>query len=174
MTKEHGEQALGFELSFEQCYQGKLEVRIENTGFRRFFKACEISASCVNNLATTNEFVFRQEGENVDPSQWLSRGGAPACMPRAISPSILTEETRRIVSGWLSKCSEHETCRPPTDQILPTRIINVKDPQCPRLAEKNGAEGHYVALSHCWGGGKDIYKTTTGLLRKHISGIEFY
>ena len=171
VIEERGELALTYKVRLNRTSYGSYELRIENTEYRRLLEACEISAMCVQRLTTTNEFSFRQDGEHVDPSMWHSPGEV-ACTPRVISPEVLTEETRQLVSARLSKCSKHDRCRPPTDQILPTRVLDVQVPETPRLVETHGKKGQYVILSHCWGSGADMYKTTTGLLQKHMNGME--
>ena len=169
--QEHGERALHFKLSIELNAYGQVKMRIEGTKYGRCLEACRISAACVDNFVVTNVLFIRTDDKDVALSQRVDWDDT-AVIPRLVSPQILTEETRCMVFGWLNKCAEHEVCRPITDQILPTRIIDVSNPEYPRLVETKGTNGQYTILSHCWGAGKGIYKTTIQRLPDHIKSID--
>lgn len=57
--------------------------------------------------------------------------------------------------AWLAECcSKHIRCSAMADQELPTRLIDLGEPdglQEPRLVITQGQYGKYIALSHCWG-----------------------
>jgi hypothetical protein len=58
-----------------------------------------------------------------------------------------------LLRAWLEWCDEHHRCkRPDHERKIPTRLLNVADPENLRLisGEQIGV-GNYVALSHCWG-----------------------
>ncbi|KAM0276006.1 hypothetical protein ACHAQH_007176 [Verticillium albo-atrum] len=77
---------------------------------------------------------------------------------------------------WIETCrSDHAFCRTSPDDgngtTMPTRVIDVtQDGQPVRLIDTNGAIGHYVALSHRWGGANFI-RTTSLTLQDHRDGI---
>jgi len=60
-----------------------------------------------------------------------------------------------IIRLWLETCNEeHSECRPPEENTLPTRVIDVgsKDSPTVRLYKPSpGERGSYIALSHPWG-----------------------
>lgn len=69
-------------------------------------------------------------------------------------------ENLRLAKIWLTECREkHPQCRVnhAKKPELPTRLINVGDPTRPFLQETTAStEGPYVALSYCWGEGKQF------------------
>lgn len=75
-----------------------------------------------------------------------------------------SQNAHSLVQSWTDACiRDHpngkksisgQNVNEPGDQPLPMRVIDVGPPhgsQYPRLVITNGASGHYVALSHCWG-----------------------
>ncbi|KAF2713680.1 HET-domain-containing protein, partial [Pleomassaria siparia CBS 279.74] len=59
---------------------------------------------------------------------------------------------------------------------LPTRVVHIGDPEqgtSPRLIETKGKTGHYVALSHCWGGPSHTrpLMTTRSTFKQFLAGI---
>lgn len=80
-----------------------------------------------------------------------------------------------LAQKWLSTCyTTHDNCSkknvlPP---ILPTRVLDIGTyfESTPRLYITNGAQGHYAALSHCWGKVQSL-KTTLGSLSSHMVAI---
>lgn len=107
---------------------------------------------------------------------------------RPVSPEPESEALFARIQGWLSECLlRHPECArdlefsPPIGCLespvaLPTRVIDVgpidSTPQ-PRLFESQGAQGVYIALSHCWGKLR-ILTTTTENYRRHQAGVEFF
>ncbi|GJC84332.1 hypothetical protein ColLi_07170 [Colletotrichum liriopes] len=66
------------------------------------------------------------------------------------------------LAGWrLRRCkASHKLCKPRSLE-MPTRIIAVgKAGQKPRLMVTNGLQESYMALSYCWGPGKDTFTLT--------------
>ncbi|KAK1624048.1 heterokaryon incompatibility protein-domain-containing protein [Colletotrichum phormii] len=61
-----------------------------------------------------------------------------------------------LARQWLTDCrNSHKNCLLSQEHDLPTRVIDVGeflDSEDVRLTLTKGAKGHYVALSHCWGG----------------------
>ncbi|KAI0410255.1 heterokaryon incompatibility protein-domain-containing protein [Xylaria grammica] len=89
-------------------------------------------------------------------------------IPLSIEP---TESGLRLATSWLEEClagnGKHQHCasaqEPPH---LPARVIDVgSSPGAdPRLHISEGGEmGHYVALSHCWGGSAAVMCTRISL-----------
>ena len=73
----------------------------------------------------------------------------------------------RLCRQWLDDCvRDHATCPDLVKQPLPTRILDVspKDgTQNCKLVSSEGDTGHYIALSHCWGGRTPAVTTTHNL-----------
>ncbi|KAL7929142.1 heterokaryon incompatibility protein domain-containing protein [Trichoderma chlorosporum] len=80
---------------------------------------------------------------------------------------------------WIDNCCEkhtHSICQSPSEQVLPTRVIDLgsgKRPE-PKLVEPiAGTKAKYIALSHCWGLGRScITEKHTLLQRKTKIDIE--
>ncbi len=67
-----------------------------------------------------------------------------------------------LIKERLHDCSFHECCPQPCRAPLPTRVIDCKDPDRPRLFVNNVIEDYYVALSYVWGVGfEDLQHCTT-------------
>ncbi|KAF4971869.1 hypothetical protein FZEAL_9726 [Fusarium zealandicum] len=86
--------------------------------------------------------------------------------PRAISRyNVSFTEVTDVLVAWWNQCrNEHRSCAIGEEtRKLPTRAINVKE-LCTTgrifLEPTQGHLGHYLALSHCWGGDISV-KTTT-------------
>ncbi|PBK66881.1 HET-domain-containing protein [Armillaria solidipes] len=75
-----------------------------------------------------------------------------------------------LIKKRIDDCLLHECCPQPCAALLPTRVIDCKDPDQPRLLAHNGVEDKYVALSYVWGG-KQPHSTTTKNLESYIKGI---
>lgn len=68
---------------------------------------------------------------------------------------------------WLRACKAHESCSP-SGVFRPTRLIDVSDPQHPRLIIstediKHDSQVPYIALSYVWGPKQDYVLTQTCL-----------
>ncbi|KAK0502226.1 heterokaryon incompatibility protein-domain-containing protein [Armillaria luteobubalina] len=72
-----------------------------------------------------------------------------------------------LIKKHFDDCLLHECCPQPCAALLPTRVIDCKDPDRPRLLAHNGVEGNYVALSYVWGG-KQPHSTTTENVESYI------
>jgi len=58
----------------------------------------------------------------------------------------------KFVSTWLTQCSaDHPLCKQSSPPTLPLRVIDVLSRDDPFLLETDGQNGHYFALSYCWG-----------------------
>lgn len=68
-----------------------------------------------------------------------------------------------IAKGWLSNClHDHQHCPSADPHLLPSRVIDVGSidaTNCRLLIPGNSIRGHYVTLSHCWGGQIDCVLT---------------
>ncbi|KAI0630011.1 heterokaryon incompatibility protein-domain-containing protein [Trametes polyzona] len=77
----------------------------------------------------------------------------------------------------IERCSgEHSDCRsclPTSPSTLPTRLIDCRDVNRPRLVTTTpGANGKYVALSYVWGGPQDKHHTTENNMAAYHDGID--
>jgi hypothetical protein len=82
-------------------------------------------------------------------------------------------KSRDLIRFWVRKCNAGHNCQQKEPPVLPTRVLDVGSPptiESVRLWETNGAKGHYIALSHSWGGA-DILTTKAHNLRAHKSAI---
>ncbi|KAK0482437.1 heterokaryon incompatibility protein-domain-containing protein [Armillaria novae-zelandiae] len=70
----------------------------------------------------------------------------------------------------MDDCLLHECCRRPQNVRMPTRVIDCKDPDHPRLFVSNGMEAPYAVLSYVWGETQP-HCTTTLNLESYIDGI---
>ncbi|KAF2179060.1 HET-domain-containing protein, partial [Zopfia rhizophila CBS 207.26] len=88
--------------------------------------------------------------------------GRPICHELG-SPNAL-ELARTWVTGYIQ--GDHRSCPPVKDPKLPSRVLRViqdkgrdSDVVCLHLASPD-KEGHYVALSYCWGRQQSFTLTT--------------
>ncbi|KAF9468732.1 heterokaryon incompatibility protein-domain-containing protein [Collybia nuda] len=76
------------------------------------------------------------------------------------------EKARR----WIQDCvGNHERCPKTNETSLPTRVLDLKDPDNIRLHITNGQIGIYAALSYCWGDTANLL-TTEDTLSSRIQG----
>jgi hypothetical protein len=77
------------------------------------------------------------------------------------------------LEDWLQACNTHHTsCLAPLPR-LPRRLVHVSDHDT-RLVETEGlAYARYTTLSHCWGQGTHMVKTTRGNVKQHMSNINW-
>ena len=73
-----------------------------------------------------------------------------------------SDEARTQIESWLQQCIEsHPGCpRTPKEVSLPTRLLDVSDPEVVKVVETKGMQGQYVCLSHQWGKEPMPIKTT--------------
>ncbi|KXX75387.1 Heterokaryon incompatibility protein 6, OR allele [Madurella mycetomatis] len=97
------------------------------------------------------------DGASVFPRHWevVSAASFDEWVPRA--------------QTWLRACKEHVSCTT-SGVFQPTRLINVRNPQHPRLAifsagdfSRSGVPPPYVALSYVWGPKQEYVLTQTSL-----------
>ncbi|KAK1984378.1 heterokaryon incompatibility protein [Colletotrichum cereale] len=77
------------------------------------------------------------------------------------------------LAGWrMRKCkASHKLCKPRSSE-MPTRVLAVgKASQKPRLIITNGLQEPYLALSYCWGPGRDIFTLTHKTKDELFSGV---
>ena len=83
---------------------------------------------------------------------------------RTITPNPLSSHATGILKGWLESCQScHTACKTHSLNVLPSRVIDIRDPCRPRLKLTKGESGHWVALSHCWGNSTTTVLTTDSL-----------
>ena len=80
------------------------------------------------------------------------------------------------VTLWVEACDAHENCAGHHDTPLPTRLIDIGDPDSDltiRLVEPEaGTRGRYTALSYCWGAAVNPYVTSRSALASRKLGID--
>jgi serine/threonine protein kinase len=78
-------------------------------------------------------------------------------------------------TSWLEECrTSHESCRISMTDFIPSRLLDVGTytDSIHLLSTSLGFSSPYVTLSHCWGDGGEILKTTKQTLKRMSSGIE--
>ena len=79
---------------------------------------------------------------------------------RTVAPSPLSEHATSVWKGWFESCqTSHSECQKNNLHVLPSRVIDIRDPCRPRLHLTKGESGQWAALSHCWG--NSVTKTLT-------------
>ncbi|KAF2679801.1 HET-domain-containing protein [Lentithecium fluviatile CBS 122367] len=122
----------------------------------------------------------KHRGLNMAFAVWADEGD-PASGTFITRPPILKGYPREVCDlahHLLSDChSSHEGCYAAENTRLPTRVLKVSGSlQAPsiRLVETTGMEGHYCALSHCWGApDKRPLITTRANYQAHLARIPF-
>lgn len=76
--------------------------------------------------------------------------------------STSSESTFTTMTGWLTEClEEHEGCVPtPIPLHRNVRFLEIKDDVI--LLQQDIHPERYACLSHCWGSGEAIVKTSKG------------
>ncbi|KAM0554826.1 hypothetical protein ACHAPJ_006559 [Fusarium lateritium] len=94
-----------------------------------------------------------------------------------VNPDAGSEQTLKVVKGWIRHCvTKHDCCRPPQVR-LPSRILDLDafdDPDRIRLCETSETtkKDPYVTLSYCWGpNSSSQVKTTRSTLSDHLDSI---
>lgn len=83
---------------------------------------------------------------------------------RTITPNPLSSHAKGILKEWFETCqSSHTACKTHSLNILPSRIIDIRDPYRPRLKSTKGESGQWIALSHFWGSFTTKVLTTDSL-----------
>jgi hypothetical protein len=122
---------------------------------------------------------FRIEADNIADN---TLGADDPIIPvsASISGDTSSDQSFRTASKWFETCiKEHKTLctrvvtekgKPP----LPCRVIDVEAcaSQDVRLVNTEGCRGHYICLSHCWGGEQPL-QTTTDTLTRHFKEIKW-
>ncbi|KAK4243759.1 HET-domain-containing protein [Corynascus novoguineensis] len=94
-------------------------------------------------------------------------------------PGTSTADALPLCKLWLQECRQsHNSCQYEADKYhvagIPTRLIDISNPACPRLslsierASSTGGIVEYATLSHCWGkgGGANIATLTSSALNE--------
>jgi hypothetical protein len=91
-----------------------------------------------------------------DSAPWLSY--SPQSYPLAGGDAM------NACMTMLKQCQEHESCESQTVPFLPTRVIDLQDPNRPKLCiAGQNQKAFYVALSYCWGGPQGVLLTVDTL-----------
>ncbi|KAF4470501.1 het domain-containing [Fusarium albosuccineum] len=102
--------------------------------------------------------------EDDNPAPWDLIGRGFHIPEYGLSPSCVA-----LAREWLDMCvhakEKHANCAKAGIPVLPSRVVLVGDDEtAPRLViSEAGQQGHYAALSHCWGGITSIMTTTSNL-----------
>lgn len=77
------------------------------------------------------------------------------------------------INRWRLECErDHSSCvPPPSDASLPSRLIDVSDPEYVKLVNTKGQRGRYFCLSHQWGTEGMPVKTTWDTIDSLMAGI---
>ncbi|KAJ6487832.1 heterokaryon incompatibility protein-domain-containing protein [Mycena sanguinolenta] len=82
-----------------------------------------------------------------------------------------TPSTFDLALQCINDCSGHTCCAPPKPSQLPTRVIDCRDPDHPRLVISDPSDKLlYVALSYVWGE-KQPHSTTTANFKNYTAAI---
>jgi hypothetical protein len=86
-------------------------------------------------------------------------------IPKEIVAETRVDECAYLAKQWISKCHEtHLPCHHYQLSRLPSRVIDVgSDHQEARLVEPAVQIDRYIALSHCWGGGRHFITEITNI-----------
>lgn len=100
------------------------------------------------------------------PENWIPRD------PH-VSKSSHSDGCLVLAKSWLNDClRNHPQCEIRMVPELPRRVIDVGNGRPRLLIAENGARGHWVALSHCWGK-TNTFKTTLKTIESLKSCIEW-
>ncbi|RYP77356.1 hypothetical protein DL771_001151 [Monosporascus sp. 5C6A] len=89
---------------------------------------------------------------------------------RHVAPRADSQETLNCAKEWLASCSKyHGLCGLDTAPILPTRVLDVSQPN-PCLLHSGGLVAPYAALSHSWGKSQPL-RTLKNNVVSHTNGI---
>ena len=72
---------------------------------------------------------------------------------------------------WVARCDSNDAECKAQETALPTRVLDVNDPQDIRLIETGGRSGAYIALSHCWGLPNETFITTNDTIADMKAGF---
>ncbi|KAH8722549.1 heterokaryon incompatibility protein-domain-containing protein [Phaeosphaeriaceae sp. PMI808] len=75
----------------------------------------------------------------------------------------LSNHSVRQIKHWIKKCQRKHTKCFDHSKILPTRVIDVRNPTLQLLDPSPTGIHEYVALSHCWGSCRDFLTTRSNL-----------
>ncbi|PBK83994.1 HET-domain-containing protein [Armillaria gallica] len=89
---------------------------------------------------------------------------------RPVLLDVASPTAYSLIKERMDDCLLHEFCHQPQNVRLPTRVIDCKDPDHPRLFVSNGMEADYIVLSYIWGESQP-HCTTTQNLESYIDGI---
>ena len=83
------------------------------------------------------------------------------CMDRwTVQADPISKSSIAWMKHSIARCgTNHAKCEG-EETALPTRVLDVRDPQDIRLCETGGRPGVYIALSHCWGSPNKTFITT--------------
>ena len=83
------------------------------------------------------------------------------------------DETIPQIQQWRLECqSHHSACVPAlSDAYLPSRLVDVANPEVIKLVDTKGKKGRYFCLSHCWGTEGMPIRTTRETIHSIRSGV---
>jgi hypothetical protein len=82
-------------------------------------------------------------------------------------------DTLATLKKWVHECdSDHRECHATTAAPFPRRVLDLRSGQV-KLQERMKKASHYACLSHCWGSGNSITKTTSSTKTPFGSRVHF-
>ena len=129
--------------------------------------SCTLCLVGLHNWAGTSSLVGKTIKHNTGHPSLFKGIGTARNLAREPDFSDMTHTAR----GWLDTCMQsHSACDREGVGRLPTRVIQVGSAwEDPKLYISQGEEGHYLALSHCWGGGTASVTTKNNLETRTMS-----
>ena len=93
----------------------------------------------------------------------------------AVHADPLSEGAIRRMQHWITRCNEkHANCKV-QDPALPTRLLDVDNPQLIKLCNADSLtdaqRSPYIALSHCWGLPNKTFLTTRDTIAEMKAGF---
>ncbi|RKL13842.1 hypothetical protein BFJ70_g15848 [Fusarium oxysporum] len=71
---------------------------------------------------------------------------------RECDHNVNSEAAYSKIRSWIADCDDRHSCCPrPVPMPLPTRVLDLNNPDSVKLHETQSERGQYAALSYCWG-----------------------
>ncbi|KAI8633547.1 heterokaryon incompatibility protein-domain-containing protein [Xylariaceae sp. FL1651] len=124
-----------------------------NGGPIRFEASAHRESKADINLSGSAIKYMRLEFFPIPGSDLVEEEDIMAVLSRYMDTSTGSPHTLQTASEWLHQCKvSHSQCSSGHSGRLPTRVIDVGSAtKMPRLLETSASDGHWVALSYCWG-----------------------
>ncbi|OHE93332.1 heterokaryon incompatibility protein [Colletotrichum orchidophilum] len=152
------------------------EVRLGNRSTSKDLPGCAIWISCGRMYPDGGQGETNSPGMPFASRLALFASHTTPAASKYIERFITADHDPNLymeLAGWrLKKCrTSHKLCKPRSLE-MPTRVIAVgKDVEKPRLKVTNGLREPYIALSYCWGPGKDTFTLTHKTKDELLDGV---